>query len=266
MLKILVCVKQVPDVDKVTMDPVTGNLVREGVPTLTNPLDTNALEAAVRLKEKYGGEVTVITMGPPAAESTLRECLSVGADKAVLVTGRPFGGADTLSTSYAIVKAAETLGSFDLIFCGKESVDGATGQMGPQLAERFGASQIMGCLTIDGVDEEKRTVRARRQLETGAETVEADLPCLIAPEKANFQARIPNLKGKLAAKKAVITTLTENDIPGLDAGKIGVPGSGTIVPKIYPPVLPEPGVVIDEGSAAASGARLLDILAANGVI
>jgi electron transfer flavoprotein alpha/beta subunit len=141
MLKILVCVKQVPDVDLVKMDPVTGNLVREGVPTLTNPLDTNALEAAVQMKEKYGGEVTVITMGPPMAESTLRECLAVGADKAVLISGRPFGGADTLSTSYAIVKAADMLGKFDLIFCGKESLDGATGQMASQLAERFDASR-----------------------------------------------------------------------------------------------------------------------------
>ena len=107
MLKILVCVKQIPDIDLVRMDPETGNLIRTGVPTLTNPLDLNALEAAVQVKERYGGEITLITMGPPMAESTLREGLAVGGDRAVLITGRPFGGADTLSTSYAIVKAAE---------------------------------------------------------------------------------------------------------------------------------------------------------------
>lgn len=266
MLKILVCVKQVPEVDLVKMDPETGNLVREGVPTLLNPLDTNALEAAVRQKEKYGGEVTVITMGPPMAESALRECLAVGADRAVLITGRPFGGADTLSTSYPIMKAANMLGDFDLIFCGKESLDGATGQMGPQLAERFDAAQVTGALLIKEIDEEKRTVTAERELETGVETVEADLPCLFTIEKANYHARIPNLKGKMAAKKAQITTFTECTIEGLDMKLIGVPGSGTIVPRIYPPELPEPGQIIDEGGAAASVEKLFGILAGRGVI
>ena len=169
MLKILVCVKQIPDVDLVKMDPETGNLVRAGVPTLTNPLDLNALEAAVRTKERCGGRITLITMGPPAAEETLRECLAVGGDEAVLITGRPFGGADTLSTSYTIVKAAEALGKFDLIFCGKESLDGATGQMASQLAERFDAAQISCCLTIEDIAEGR--IRAVRALETGRETV-----------------------------------------------------------------------------------------------
>ena len=151
MLNILVCVKQIPDVDLVKMDPETGNLVREGVPTLTNPLDLNALEAAVRVKERFGGRITLITMGPPMAEETLRECLAVGGDEAVLVTGRPFGGADTLSTSYTIVKAAEQFGHFDLIFAGKETLDGATGQMASQLAERFDASQISCCFSIEDI-------------------------------------------------------------------------------------------------------------------
>ena len=260
MLKILVCVKQVPDMDLVKMDPETGNLVRKGVPTLLNPLDTNALEAAVQTKEKYGGEVTCITMGPPEAESALRECLAAGADNGVLVSGRPFGGADTLSTSYAIVQAAKMLGQFDLIFCGKESLDGATGQMGSQLAERFDASQISSCLLIEGIDEQARTITAKRELETGIETVEADLPCLLTVEKANFPARIPNFKGKMKAKKAEIAVLTETTIDGLDMSLVGVPGSGTIVPKIYPPELPEPGQIIDEGSAALSAAKLIAIL------
>ena len=165
MLNILVCVKQIPDIDLVRMDPETGNLVREGVPTLTNPLDLNALEAAVRVKERYGGHITLITMGPPMAESTLRECLAVGGDEAVLISGRPFGGADTLSTSYSIVKAAEMLGNFDLIFCGKESMDGATGQMASQLAERFDASQISCCSKIEEISDGK--IRALRTLEKG---------------------------------------------------------------------------------------------------
>ena len=162
MLNILVCVKQIPDIDLVKMDPETGNLVRTGVPTLTNPLDLNALEAAVQLKERCGGRITLITMGPPMAESTLRECLAVGGDEAVLISGRPFGGADTLSTSYSIVMAAAMRGEFDLIFCGKESLDGATGQMASQLAERFDAAQISCCLSIEEVADGK--IRATRAL------------------------------------------------------------------------------------------------------
>ncbi len=267
MLNILVCVKQVPDVDLVTMDPETGNLVREGVPVFTNPLDLNALEAALRVKKEYGGEVTVITMGPPVAESTLRECISVGADHAVLITGRPFGGADTLSTSYPILMAANMLDKkFDMIFCGKESIDGATGQMGSQLAERFDAAQVTGCFKILKVDTEKKTVLAERELEKGIETVEADLPCLFTVEKENYRARIPNFKGKMAAKKAAITVFGENDIDGLDMQKIGVPGSGTIVPRIYPPALPEPGQIISEGNAEKDVNKLFELLSAKGAI
>ena len=262
MLNILVCVKQIPDIDLVKMDPETGNLVRTGVPTLTNPLDLNALEAAVQLKERCGGRITLITMGPPMAESTLRECLAVGGDEAVLISGRPFGGADTLSTSYSIVMAAAMRGEFDLIFCGKESLDGATGQMASQLAERFDAAQISCCLSIEEVADGK--IRATRALENGRELVEATLPCLVTVEKDNFFGRLPNLEAYLAAKKAEIVTYTENDIDGLDLRKIGVPGSGTIVPKIYPPELPEPGQIIRTGSARSDVGRLLELLTEKG--
>ena len=264
MLNILVCVKQIPDVDLVKMDPETGNLIRTGVPTLTNPLDLNALEAAVQVKERYGGQITLITMGPPMAESTLRECLAVGGDRAVLVTGRPFGGADTLSTSYSILMAAEMEGKFDLIFAGKETLDGATGQMASQLAERFDASQISCCFSIEDISDGK--VRATRTLETGREIVEATLPCLITVEKDNFYGRLPSLDAYLASKKAEITVYTENNIDGLDLNKIGVPGSGTIVPKIYPPELPEPGQIIRTGSARSDVGRLLELLAEKGAL
>ena len=237
MLRILVCVKQIPDIDLVKMDPETGNLIRTGVPTLTNPLDLNALEAAVQVKEKYGGEITLITMGPPMAESTLRECLAVGGDRAILITGRPFGGADTLSTSYTIVKAANMEGEFDL----------------------FDASQISCCCSIEDVADGK--IRATRTLETGREIVEATLPCLITVEKDNFYGRLPNLKAYLAAKTAEITTYTENNIEGLEQEKIGIPGSGTIVPKIYPPELPEPGRIIRTGSPKTDVSELLKLLA-----
>ena len=166
MLKILVCVKQVPDIDLMKMDPETGTLIRAGVPTILNPLDANALAAAISVKEQYGGEVTLITMGPPNAEEVLREGIAVGGDRAVLVTDRAFGNADTLATSYSIVSAADCVDKFDLIFCGKETVDGATGQMGSQLAERFDAAQITSASLIKEINEEAKTLVVERELET----------------------------------------------------------------------------------------------------
>ena len=260
MLKILCCIKQVPDVDQMRMDPETGNLIRAGVPAILNPQDANALSAAMKVKESFGGEITLITMGPPNAESALRECLAVGADNAVLVTDRAFGNADTLATSYSILSAANTLGKFDMIFCGKESLDGATGQMGAQLAQRFGMAQITSALLIKDVSEEAGAVVVDRELEDGIETLEVSLPCLFTMEKTNYPARIPSLKGKLAAKKKAIITITSNDIPGLDHSRIGDPGSPTKVPRMFPPVLPEPGVILDEGSLKATVGKLLAVI------
>ena len=261
MLKILVCVKQVPDVDQMRMDPATGNLIRAGVPAILNPLDANALSAAVKVKETYGAEITLITMGPPNAEAVLRECLAVGADKAILVTDRAFGNADTLATSYSIVSAAKQVDKFDLIFCGKETLDGATGQMGSQLAERFDAAQVTSASLIKEIDLEKNTLVVERELETGIETLEVRMPCLFTMEKTNYPVRIPNLKGKLAAKKAPVLTFTANDIPDLDRNRIGDPGSPTKVPRMFPPVMPEPGVILNEGSVEANVEKLLQLIA-----
>ena len=260
MLRILCCVKQVPDVDQMHMDPETGNLIRAGVPAILNPQDANAVAAAVRVKETWGGEITLITMGPQGAESVLRECLAVGADKAVLVTDRAFGNADTLATSYSILSAAGTQGSYDMIFCGRESLDGATGQMGAQLAERFEMAQVTSTLLIKEVDEENGTVIVDRALDNGTETLEVKLPCLFTIEKTNYPARIPNLKGKMAAKKAEIIKITSEDIPGLDKRRIGDPGSPTKVPRMFPPVLPEPGQIIDGADTKDKVSKLLKLI------
>ena len=260
MLRILCCVKQVPDVDQMRMDPETGNLIRAGVPAILNPQDANAVAAAVRVKETWGGEITLITMGPQGAESVLRECLAVGADKAVLVTDRAFGNADTLATSYSILSAAGTQGSYDMIFCGRESLDGATGQMGAQLAERFEMAQVTSTLLIKEVDEENGTVIVDRALDNGTETLEVKLPCLFTIEKTNYPARIPNLKGKMADKKAEIIKITSEDIPGLDKRRIGDPGSPTKVPRMFPPVLPEPGQIIDGADTKDKVSKLLKLI------
>ena len=260
MLQMLVCVKQVPDVDQMKMDPETGTLIRAGVPAILNPLDANALSAALSVKESWDGEITLITMGPPNAEAVLRECLAVGADRAILVTDRAFGNADTLATSYSIASAAKQYGKYDLIFCGKETLDGATGQMGAQLAERFDSAQVTSARLIKEVDEERQTLIVERELETGVETMEVKMPCLFTMEKTNYPARIPNLKGKMRAKKAEIVTVTANDIPGLDRARIGDPGSPTKVPRMFPPVLPEPGMIIDEGSVEANVSKLFELI------
>ena len=260
MLKILCCVKQVPDVDQMRMDPETGTLIRAGVPAILNPQDANALAAALKVKERYGAEITLITMGPPSAEAALRECLAVGADRAVLATDRAFGSADTLATSYSLCAAAQLSGPYDLIFCGKESLDGATGQMGAQLAQRFGTAQVTSALLIREVDEVSGTAVVERQADNGIETLEVKLPCLFAVEKKNYPARIPNLKGKLAARKAEICTVSSQDIPQLDRSRIGDQGSPTKVPRMFPPVLPEPGILLDEGSTEANARRLLQII------
>lgn len=259
MLKILVCVKQVPDVDQMKLDPETGNLIRSGVPMLLNPVDANALSAAMKVKED-GAEVTLITMGPPSAETVLRDCLAVGADKAILVTDRAFGSADTLATSYSIASAAKTVDSYDLIFCGKESLDGATGQFGVQMAERLDAAQITNALLIKDVDEEARTVTAERELDNGTETLKAQMPCLFTMEKVNYPVRVPGLKGKMAAKKAKIITVTADDIPDLDREMIGDPGSPTKTTRTYPPVMPEPGLILNEGSVEANVSKLLTLI------
>ena len=260
MLKILCCVKQVPDVDQMRMDPETGNLIRAGVPAILNPLDANALSAAVKVKETYGGEITLITMGPPAAEAALRECLAVGADKAILVTDRAFGNADTLATSYSIASAAKLEGDYDLIFCGKESLDGATGQMASQLAERFDASQLSCTEEILALNETEKTVTARRELEKGVETAQAQLPCLLTVEKTNYHPRIPNLKSWKASRRAEILRYNSQTIPGLDPAQIGDPGSPTKVPRTYPPEAGAKGVMIDAGSLEQSAAQLAGII------
>ncbi len=260
MLNILVCVKQVPDVNLVKIDPVTGSLIRKGVPAILNPLDANALEAAVQVKEKYGGMVTCITMGPDQAEEALRECLAGGADRAVLLSDRAFANADTLATSYVIVTAAKMLGDFDLIFCGKESLDGATGQMGAQLAERFGASLLSSAALVTEVDTARKTVTAERELERGAELTEAQYPCLLTVEKTNYRPRIPNLASWKASRTAAIEKYTSESVIGLDREQIGDPGSPTKVPRTYPPEVSEKGVMIDEGGAERSADRLVALI------
>jgi len=231
-MKILVCVKQVPDAKDVRLDPKTNTLAREGVQSIMNPFDRHALEEAVLLKEKYGGNVTAITMGPPQAAETLRDAVSCGADEAVLVSDRAFAGADTWATSYTLSMAVKKLGGFDLIICGKQAIDGDTAQVGPGLAQRLDipyvayARKVTEC--VDGV------IRLQRLMDDGYDEVEMKMPALLTVVKEINEPRVPSLKGKMKAKKLEIKTLNAADIDA-EPASLGLQGSTTQVVKVFSP-------------------------------
>jgi len=256
-MNILVCVKQVPDTEEIKIDPITGSLIREGVAAILNPLDACALEAAVRLKEAYGGKVTVLSMGPPQAKEALKQCIAVGADEAVLITDRAFKDADTLATSYALSMTAKQLGEFDVIVCGKHTLDGETGQVGPQIAEHMDWSQVTH--VMDMKVEEGKLV-AVREMEDGREVVEATLPCVVSVTKASYTPRYPTIKSKLAAGKKEILTLSADEIKNLDKERIGMSGSRTKVAKSFSAPTGQAGMVIQEETGEATGRKLARIL------
>jgi electron transfer flavoprotein beta subunit len=198
-MNIIVCIKQVPDTAEVKINPETGTLIREGVPSIVNPLDMHAIEAGLRIKEKVGGKLTVITMGPPQAETALREAISMGADDALLLSDRAFAGSDTWATSYTLSRAIEKLGA-DIIICGKQAIDGDTAQVGPEVAEFLNIPHISYVRKIEDVT--KDSIRVQRLMDEGYDIVESTLPVLLTVVKELNEPRLPSLKGKIAAKKA----------------------------------------------------------------
>jgi electron transfer flavoprotein beta subunit len=228
----VVCVKQVPDTADVKIDPKTNTLMREGVASIINPYDTYAIEEAVRLKEKYGGKVTVLTMGPPQAETALREAISVGADSAILLSDRAFAGSDTWATSYTLALALKKIGDYSVILCGKQASDGDTAQVGPGIAAHLDLPQITYVRNISELTEEK--IVAERLLDNGSESIESPVPVVLTVVKEINEPRIPSLKGKIAAKKAEITRWSAADLEG-DVKKFGLDGSPTKVVRIFSP-------------------------------
>lgn len=231
-MKIIVCVKQVPDAKDVRLDPKTNTLAREGVQSIMNPYDRNAVEAAVRLKEKFGGAVTVLSMGPPQAEEILREAVSCGADDAVLVSDRGFAGADTWATTYTLAMAIRKVGEFDLVLCGKQAIDGDTAQVGPGLAQRLDVPFITYVSKI--TDYNDGVLRLERLMDDGYDEVEVLMPALLTVVKEINEPRIPSLKGKMKAKKMVVTVMSASDIEA-DPASIGLQGSTTQVVRVFSP-------------------------------
>jgi electron transfer flavoprotein beta subunit len=239
MLHLIVCIKQVPDSREIRIDPVTNTLIRQGVPSIVNFYDLHGLEAALRIKDEHGARVTVVTMGPPPAEKALKECISLGADEAVLVTDRKFAGADTLATSYVLAKTIrkveEQWGPADIVFCGKQTLDGDTGQVGPGIACRLDLEQLTYVGKIAGVAPARRRVTVHRYLEDGVEVVESSMPVLITALKELNKIRRAPLPGMIRAARYKPIVWTTADFPDLDASKIGLKGSPTIVSKTWVP-------------------------------
>ena len=233
-MKIAVCVKQVPDTTDVKINPETNTLVREGVQSITNPFDEFAVEEALLTKEKYGGEIHVISMGPPQAVDVLRNALAVGADKVYLLSDRAFAGADTLATAYTLAKAIEWIGGVELVICGKQAIDGDTAQVGPGIATRLGIPQLTYVSKVKEIDVNKKKIVVERMLEHGREIVESSLPALITVIKDINEPRLPSLLGIKKAAKVQIPVVTAKDIP-VDENRIGLKGSPTWVTKVFTP-------------------------------
>ncbi|AYF54671.1 electron transfer flavoprotein subunit beta [Clostridium sp. K25] len=225
-MKIVVCLKQVPDTNQVKIDPVTGTLIREGVPSIINPEDKNALEEALRIKDEKGATVTVISMGPPQAEAALREAMAMGADDAILISDRAFAGADTLATSHALAGALKKL-DYDIIFAGRQAIDGDTAQVGPEIAEHLQLPQIT---YVEKVDVEGDKLTVRRALENGYEVLEVQTPCLLTAIKELNEPRYMDMRNVFGLFEREVKVWSADDID-VDKALLGLKGSPTKVKR-----------------------------------
>jgi len=259
-MNMLICIKQVPDTTEIKIDPVTNTLIRAGVPSIVNTFDTYALELAARIKDISGGRIIVMTMGPEQAKNALRQCLEVGGDKAYLVSDRAFGGSDTLATSYILSRAIHAIeereGKFDIIFCGKQAIDGDTAQVGPEIAEHLDYPQVTYAIGATAGDGE---VEVKRETEDGFEVLAVPTPCVITVTKTPFEPRNPSIKSKMAAKKAELPTLTAQDFT-LDLTKAGLKGSPTKVKRTFTPQVNKEGIIIREENGAVAAGKLYEVL------
>ena len=255
-MNIIVCIKQVPDTTQVRIDPATNTLIREGVQSIINPFDMYAIEEGVRLKEKFGGKTTVLTMGPPQAEAALREAVSMGCDEAVLVSDRAFAGSDTLATGYTLAMTIRKLKDYDIILCGKQASDGDTAQVGPGIATQLDIPQVTYVKKIEEIKDNHATVE--RMTEEGFEIVKTSLPCLLTVVKEINEPRIPSLKGRMKAKKVEIAALKAIDLD-LEEHRLGLKGSPTWVSKIFTPP-PRPKGHILEGDPEEATTKLVEEL------
>jgi electron transfer flavoprotein beta subunit len=244
-MHVVVCIKQVPDTTNVKINPETNTLIRAGVSSIVNPFDMYAIEEAVRIREKLGGKVTALTMGPPQADAILREAISMGADQGILVSDRAFAGSDTWATSYTLAAAIRKTGDYGIIICGKQASDGDTAQVGPGIATHLDLPQVTYVRKIDELAEDH--VVAERMLDEGSEVIHCPVPCVLTVVKELNEPRLPSLRGKMAAKKAQIIQWTAKDLE-CDPKRLGLDGSPTKVVRIFSPP-PRGGGMILTGEA-----------------
>jgi len=255
-MRIVVCVKQVPDTTEVRIDPETNTLMRQGVPSILNPYDAHAVEAAARLKEKYGGEVIALSMGPQQAEAVLKKAVSLGADRGIILSDRAFAGADTLATSYILSRGIQKIqeeSPVDLVFCGKQAIDGDTAQVGPGIAVRLSFTQLTFVEEIEELDLVQRRIRVARKLLGGTQVVEGRLPALLTVTKELNELRYSSLPRMIAAARFKAVIWNKNDI-NPEPEKIGLKGSPTSVRKIFPPPPRAGGEIIAGGMEDPAGA------------
>jgi len=260
-VKIVVCIKQVPDTTNVRINPETNTLVREGVASIINPFDVYAIEEALRLKEVHGGTAAVVSMGPPQAAEALREAVSLGIDEAYLVSDKAFAGSDTLATAYALSCAIRKLGGADVILMGRQAIDGDTGQVGPGVAENLGLPHVTDIRKIEEIAGGRIVVE--RLLEEGYARIAARLPIVLTVVKEINEPRLPSLKGKMAARKKEIPVLKAAEIEA-DPERLGLNGSPTQVMRIFTPPKPSGGKKFT-GEPAQTVPQLLAELKALGV-
>lgn len=263
-MNIIVLIKQVPDTSEIKIDPETNRLMRAGVPSIINPVDKNAIEAAVQYKEEYGGKVVVLSMGPSQAKKALKESLALGADEAYLVTDRLFGGSDTYATSYILSEAIKKIGDFDIIFAGQQAIDGDTGQTGPSTAQHLGISRLT--YVVDVSLEGEDTVIVKREVEEGIEVIASKKPLLCTVTKAINKPRYATIKSILAANQAEIGEITAADLGEIDKNKIGLKGSPTRVKKTFTPDISKNGEIISADTAEEAAEKLVDKLLAKNVL
>ncbi|SON53859.1 protein fixA [Hartmannibacter diazotrophicus] len=261
-MHIVVCIKQVPDSAQIRVHPVTNTIMRQGVPTIINPYDLFALEEALRLRDKHGGTVTVLTMGPPTAEDSLRKALTLGADRAVLLTDRFFAGSDTLATSFALASAigkiTETFGAPDVVFAGKQTIDGDTAQVGPGIAKRLKLIQLTYVSKIGHVDLEGRRIEVERRSEGGTQLLSTQLPCLVTMLEGTNEMRRGTVADALRAARAEVTIWSAKDAGIEDVTKCGLRGSPTVVKRVFAPTArSEKAEIVDFGASADEAAEAL---------
>ncbi|TBL77836.1 electron transfer flavoprotein subunit beta/FixA family protein [Paenibacillus thalictri] len=262
MLHIVACIKQVPDTKIIKMNPKTNTMDRASAPAILNPYDAHAVEEAVRLKKRYGGTVSVLTMGPPPAVKAIRKCVEIGADEGYMISDRAFAGADTLATSYALTKALEKISKIlpvDLIICGKMTIDGDTGQVGPGIARRLDIPPLTSVKKVAEVNRDEGYIIVHRKLEDGHEVIQSTLPCLLSVEKEINEVPYSPLPNVIKAARYQPHIWSVNELEDVDRTQLGLKGSPTIVSSVWAPAKPQGGQML-AGSSSEQIAALLAVV------